>query len=125
MDSDIFAQPRQFPVGVNDIYLSHVANIALRPDEMVTFVSDGDREYDVTAKDWGYYATPSVGNRLRRFGMRAALMTNIRTHEVFVVVVFVDHIASWREYMVAEHQELIVWLDELDEWLDQGPGRDR
>lgn len=115
MEIEVFGAPRRFPVGVNNVHLSHVANIALRADEMVTFTSDGDREYDVTAKEWGYYATPSVGSRLRRFGMRAALMSNIETQQLFVVLVFVDRIASWQEYMKAERQELIVWLDELSE----------
>ena len=114
MQIDAFPEPRRFPVGVASIELSHVANIALAPDEMVTFMSKGDREYDVTAKDWGYYATPSVGGRLRRFGMRAALMRNVDTRQVFVVIVYDDHVADWREYMEAERQELVMWLDDVE-----------
>ena len=114
MQIDAFAEPRRFPVGVAEIELSHVANIGLQPDEMVTFTSAGDREYDVTAKDWGYYATPSVGGRLRHFGMRAALMRNVDTRQSFVVLVFDDQIAAWREYMDAERQELVMWLDDVE-----------
>ena len=113
MEIDAFSNPRRFSVGVADIELSHVANIVLEPDEMVTFVSAGNREYDLTAKEWGYYATPSVGKRLREFGMRAALMRNVDTRQVFVVLVFDDQVVSWKNYMQEERQELVMWLDEL------------
>ena len=115
MQIDIFSEPRRFFVGVAKIQLSHVANIALQPDEMVTFISDGDREYDVAAKDWGYYAAPSLGGRLRHFGMRAALIRNVDTRQVFVVLVFGDQVPTWRKYMQDERQELVVWLDDVEE----------
>ena len=108
-----FTRPRRFSVGIAAVELSHVANIALQPDEMITLISAGDREYDLTAKEWGYYATPSVGKRLREFGMRAALMRNVDTRQVFVVLVFDDHIEDWHDYMQVEHQELVMWLDEM------------
>lgn len=123
MQINAFAEPRRFPVGVAEIELSHVANIGLQPDEMVTFISAGHREYDVTAKDWGYYATPSVGGRLRQFGMRAALMRNVDTRQVFVVLVFDDKILAWRQYMEVERQELVMWLDGT-EGLGQAAGND-
>jgi len=114
MQIDAFTKPRRFPVGVAKIELGHVANIELQPDEMVTFISTGGREYDVTAKDWGYYATPSVGGRLRHFGMRAALMRNVDTFRVFVVLVFDDQVSAWQDYMKAERQELVMWLDDVE-----------
>lgn len=113
MDIDAFDAPRRFSVGITDIELSHVANIALQPDEMVTFTRPGGSQYDVTAKDWGYYATPSVGKRLRLFGIRAGLMRNVDTGLGFVVLVFEDHMSAWQKYMEVEHQELVMWLDEV------------
>ena len=113
MEIDAFNRPRRFQVGVANIELSHVANIVLEPDEMLTFISAGEREYDLTAKEWGYYATPSVGKRLRHFGIRAGLMRNVDTGQVFVVLVFEDQMPAWRKYMEVEHQELVMWLDEI------------
>lgn len=113
MRIEAFDKARCFPVGLGEVELSHVANLALESDEMVTFVSEGGREYDITLKDWGYYATPSVGGRLRRFGMRAALMRNVDTGQAFVVLVFDDQLAAWQKYMESENEELVVWLDEL------------
>lgn len=114
MKLDTFDSPRQFPVGVSNIKLSHVANIFLQPDEMVTFVREGNREYDVVAKDWGFYATPSIGGRLRRFGMRTALMRNIDTQNLFVVVVLTEKLNVFYQYLEEEHQEVIAWLDEAE-----------
>lgn len=114
MEIDGFSHPRRFQVGVADIELSHVANIVLEPDEMITLISAGNREYDVTAKDWGYYATPSVRKRLKQFGMRAGMMRNLETGDLFVVLVFEDKVAHWRRYMEIENQELISWLDEME-----------
>lgn len=120
MEIDIFREPRTFPVGLQDLKLRHVANIGLMADEMVTFTSEGGREYDVTAKVWGYYATPSIGGRLLMFGMRTALMRNIDTRQLYVVLVLQDRIALWNEYMRAEHQELVIWLDEVEDLLERG-----
>ena len=113
MEIDAFNTPRRFPVGEAEVELCHVANIILEPDEMVTFVGPGNRQYDVTSKDWGYYATPSVGKRLRHFGIRAGLMRNVDSGHVFVVLVFEDRMSAWQHYMEVEREELVMWLDEI------------
>ena len=102
-------------MGLCTIAISHVADIELESDEMVTFTGTGGHEYDVVRKSWGYYATPSVDRRLRSFGLRAGLMRNIDTRHCFVVLVHEDQLDDWRRYMDAERQELIVWLDEMTE----------
>jgi hypothetical protein len=50
------------------------AEIVLEVDEQVTFCTPAGAEYDVAMKDWGLYATPSVGSRLPRFRLHAALV---------------------------------------------------
>jgi len=113
VEIEVFDEPRTFLVGLQSIGLKHVANISLQPDEMVTFISNGSREYDFTAKEWGYYATPSLSKRLKRFGMRAGLTRNIDTNHIFVVVVHDDKMSEWQKYMEDERQSLILWLDEI------------
>ena len=102
---------RTFPVGYENIVLRHVANIKLETDEMVTFL-EGNSEYDVCRKDWGYYATPSLDKRLPGFGLRPALMRNTITRHCFLVLVHMECIEEWRLYMAREGQELILWLDD-------------
>jgi hypothetical protein len=91
-----------------------VADITLAADELVTFRSESAREYDVVRKNWGYYATPSLAGRLRAFGFRSAIMRNKNTRHCFVVLVDVGHVAAWQSYMVAEDQELVMWLDDFE-----------
>ena len=55
---------RKFKVGFNDIILKEVAKIELNKNELVTFVN-GKSEYDIVKTNWGYYATPSINNRLK------------------------------------------------------------
>lgn len=106
--------PRRFPVGIANLELTHVADISLEPDEMVTFVAEHGGEYDLTRKNWGYYATPSLGGRLRRYGLHAALMRNIDTRQCFVVLVQEGQEDAWRTYNAAERQEVVMWLDDFD-----------
>ncbi len=50
MKFEVKSDPRIFPVGIAHTQLSHVADIDLEPDEMVTFLTAGQREYDVCLK---------------------------------------------------------------------------
>ena len=72
--------PRSFQVGnkADPVTISDCASIELSPDEQVTFRTEKGAEYDVARKSWGYYATPSLGGRLRSFGLRPALAKNAR-----------------------------------------------
>lgn len=118
--------PRRFAVGKGDTQLAHCADLWLESEEMVTFRSASGGEYDVTRKEWGYYATPSLGKRVRAFGMRAALMRNRETQQRFVVLVEMDKEAAWRAYMAEEAQDLVAWLDDdagLDHVLSGGLDR--
>ena len=106
--------PRRFNVGNTPIELRHTANLQLSPDELVTLLSPDGRELDIVSKNWGYYVTPSLQDRLKRNGMRAALMRNIVTRQLFVVVVYLEETESWRAYMSEEDQELVMWLDDFE-----------
>ena len=114
MKFEVNSDPRIFPVGIAHTQLSHVADIDLEADEMVTFVTEGNIEYDVCRKSWGYYATPSLGGRLRAFGWRAAVMRNIDTRHCFVVLVQEDMENEWMAYMLLERQELVLWIDDFE-----------
>ncbi|MDE0973587.1 MAG: hypothetical protein OSA11_00675 [Candidatus Nanopelagicales bacterium] len=114
MKVKVKSDPRIFPVGIAHTQLSHVADIDLESDEMVTFVTDEKLEYDVCRKSWGYYATPSLGGRLRAFGWRAAVMRNKDTRHCFVVLVQEGREDEWMAYMLIERQELVLWIDDFE-----------
>jgi hypothetical protein len=104
--------PRKFRVGrQSEIEVSDCGRVHLLPDEMVTFVTAGGREYDVGAKDWGFYATPSVNARLRDQGFKTALVRN-RQGRYYVMLVELDRMKQFLEYVRDHQQELCEWLDE-------------
>ena len=66
--------PRVF--SVNDIEISDYGKIELDANEQITLINKSGQEYDIAAKDWGYYATPSLNSRLAKEGFKTALVKN-------------------------------------------------
>ena len=109
--------PREFGVGKRGGRLRHVADVELEPDEVVTFKTASGTELDITRKDWGYYGTPSLNERLRDFNLRAALAVGVPRdgHEaprMYVMLVERGQEPAFEEYMAAEHMRVAAWLDD-------------
>lgn len=115
--------PRRFTV--KGVALSHVADVALEADEIVTFHA-GTSEYDVTRKSWGYYATPSLNRRLPSFGLRPFLV-RAADEAAFVMLVQDGHETAFQDYLRLENIRVIgclsdpALLDRID-GLDDGQG---
>lgn len=93
------------------IAISDCGDLELRPDEQVTLVTEAGKRMDVAAKDFGFYATPSVNGRLKNEGFKTALVRN--THgQVYVMVVDAERMADFIAYCDAEQQSVLEWLDE-------------
>ena len=112
--------PRRFEVtgsGVR-LTLSDCGRVALLPDEQVTFTTDTGGEFDVTRKNWGFYATPSTNGRLKSFGLRAALIRNV-AGRLFVVLVEHGKEEEFLAYVNADKLTLLTWIDDdpAVEWL--------
>lgn len=106
--------PRIFHVGRNeDIEIKDCGKISLAPNEMVTFIDGTGNEYDVCRKEWGYYATPSINERLVRNGYKTALVTNSLSL-YFIMLVEPEKIDLFQEYLLQDQQKLLCWLDELE-----------
>lgn len=102
--------PRAFTV--KGVTMEHAANIELADDELVTFKTPSGAEFDVTAKDWGFYATPSTNGRLKDFGFRTALTRSNITGRRYILLVEQEKFAEFEAY--CEEQSVIVeaWLEE-------------
>ena len=109
--------PRVFRVGPRaDIELKDCARIELASDEQVTFTTAAGGEYDVTRKEWGFYATPSVNGRLPGFGLRAALVKS-GDGKRFVLLVEQRCRPAFDAYLVENKLAVVLWLDD-DRVLD-------
>ncbi len=104
--------PRRFAVG-NSIKFDMLdcGEVQLKPDEQVTFKTASGAEYDIAAKDWGFYATPSLNGRLEQFGLRGVLIRNRDTGRYFVLLVEHGHEPQFDAYCVQENLAVIAWLD--------------
>ena len=104
--------PRVFRVGAaGQIQIADCGDIRLDPDEQVTLVSAAGKRHDFAAKDWGFYATPSVNGRLKDEGFKTALVRN-RAGRLYVMVVDTDRLAAFEANCRAEQQVIEEWLDE-------------
>ncbi len=93
------------------IAISDCGDVHLAADEQVTMVTASGRRMDVAAKDFGFYATPSVNGRLKGEGFKTALVRNT-AGQVYVMVVEQERMDRFDAYCVAEGQTVLEWLDE-------------
>lgn len=103
---------RVFEAGKEKIRISDCGKIRLEPDELVTFVTKSGKRYDVAAKSWGFYATPSINSRLKKEGFKTALVKN-NQGRFYVMLVESGKIKDFEKYIENEGQKIEKWLDEL------------
>jgi len=112
MKFEVKKPPRIFEVGDrNKITIADCAELDLEPNEQVTFKTASGAEYDVTRKEWGYYATPSTNGRLKRFGWRTALVKNPRG-QYYVFLMEPGKQAEFDAYLKEEGLSVVKWLDD-------------
>ena len=105
--------PREFKVGLeNQIIIKDCGTIQLKPNEQITFLTGDGKEYDVARKDWGFYSTPSMNGRLKKFGFKTALVKN-SFGMYYVMVVENKKLDDFQTYLDKEKNEVVEWLDEL------------
>lgn len=114
MKTSFQMKPRVFEVKGHQI--NDYGKIFLEDGEMVSFVTPNGKEYDFTAKEWGFYATPSINSRLKKEGFKTALVLN-ENNQLYVMSIDIDKMEVFNTY-ITENQEnrIICWLDD---WLQK------
>jgi hypothetical protein len=111
MKLNLKQNPRVFTVG-NNIKIKDFGKIHLNNNEMVSFVQN-NKEYDFVAKDWGFYASPSINARLKREGFKTALVVN-KHNQLYIMVVDKDKIIKFKDYLKDnQDNRIICWLDDF------------
>ena len=94
------------------ITIKDFGKIFLEANEMISFKTETGKEYDFTAKEWGFYATPSINGRLKKEGFRTALVVN-EDNKIFIMVVEIEKIPLFKKYLKKnQDNKMICWLDE-------------
>ena len=108
------APPRTFEVGYDKKgIISDCGSLYLKADEQVTLFTEEGGEYDVTRKEWGFYATPSLNGRLSSFKLKAVLTKN-RYDRYFIMLVEEGKEAAFQKYVDEEPLVIVSWLDNLE-----------
>jgi len=103
--------PRTYEAGFeNKVRISDCARLHLEPDEQITLTTPAGAEYDVTRKDWGFYATPSLNGRLASFGLHGVLVQN-REGRAFLLLVEAGGEEAFARYCESERLAVLTWLD--------------
>jgi hypothetical protein len=108
MRTKILKKPRLF--SVNDVELKDYGKIKLDKNEMISFVTKSGKEYDFTAKEWGFYVTPSINGRLKREGFKVALVKN-KAGKIYVMAVEKEKRNLFKKYCTNEQEKILKWLD--------------
>lgn len=109
--------PRTFEVGYDKKgYISDCGTMQLTPDEQITFTTESGTEYDVTRKNWGFYATPSLNGRLSGFNLRAVLTKN-RYNRYFIMLVERGKETEFMQYVDGEPLIIVAWMDNEENLL--------
>ena len=112
MQFDPINPPRKFTIGAQEQFeIMDCGKILLNKNEQVTFTTESGGEYDLTRKDWGFYATPSLNGRLPSFGLRGVLIKNRETNRFFVLLVEKGKEALFDDYCNIENLAVVAWLD--------------
>jgi hypothetical protein len=113
MKANLKDEPRVFSVKGHTI--KDFGKIILDQDEMISFQTNSGKEFDFTAKEWGFYATPSLNSRLKNVGFKTALVLN-ESNQVYVMAVEKDKIDLFKSYLKEnQNSRIICWLDQFFE----------
>jgi len=114
MKIDFYSKPRTFTVKEHSVH--DLGKIHLAPNEMVSFVTEDSNELDIVAKNWGFYATPSINSRLKNENFKTALVTN-ENNQLYIMVVENNKLEEFHSYLKdKQNHQILSWLDE---WMPQ------
>jgi len=108
MKIEINKKPRKFKVGIKKVTLKHYGEIYLNNNNQVTF-KNKKSEFDIVKKNWGYYATPSINHRLKKFGFRTFLIKNEK-NKFYIFLVHINKMKNFKKYCKDDKQKIILEL---------------
>ena len=101
---------RKFKTGINDIIITHVADLKLANNELITIKVNKKTEYDITRKNWGFYSTPSINKRLLKYRFDSAITHNPNFGTYFMMIVEKNKKKEFIKYLKSQNMVLITWL---------------
>ena len=86
-----------------------IKKIYLKENQQITFIEKFKKkikEYDVVKKSWGYYATPSINKRLKKFNFRTYITKNFYNH-INIMIVHKEKDKNFKKYLKIEKMKIV------------------
>jgi len=98
---------RTWKIGLKkNILITETAKIKLKSNEQISFYSQNlnKTENEICKKSWGYYLTPSIDSRLKKYGQKIFVMKNLKKNS-YLVIVNNSKLKEFKIYCKAEKQK--------------------
>lgn len=106
----VIRKNRKFKVGITKTTMTHIGDLKLANDEVLTVKAGKNKEYDITRKNWGFYSTPSINKRLLTYGFESAITYNTKRARYFMQIVEKNKKKEFKKYLKSQGMILITWL---------------
>ncbi len=105
-------KPRTYKVGKERKTQIHdCGDLTLKYNEQISFVTNNRARHDVIRKNWGFYATQSINNRLKK-NFKTGLVIN-SDKKIYLMLVEKKKLKVFKKYLKLENQKVIIWLDQI------------
>ena len=107
MKLNLLKKPRTFKVGEKKIPIKDFGKIVLNNDEMVSFKFSKNNNYDFTKKNWGFYISQSIMQRMKLNNFTIYLVKNVISSRFYLLAKHVDREKEFKKYLVKEKIKII------------------
>jgi hypothetical protein len=100
---------RNFKIN-NSLQIKECGEIYFSQNEMIN-IKIKNNNNEITAKNWGFYLTPSINVRLKKNGFKCAIIKN-KQNKFFVCLVINKNkkINTFKKYLKRDKQKLVTFL---------------
>jgi len=104
MKYKFYKKPRKFKVGMkkNKIFIKDLGKIFLQNNEMVSFKFNMKDEYDFTKKNFGFYISQSINNRVKNHNFEIFLVQSQITGNFFLLAINKNKKKEFNTYLFKE-----------------------
>ena len=106
----IIKKNKNFKVKNNKI--NKTGDIILKNNQLVSFIEKKKKnEYDIVKKNWGYYVSSSINNRLKSNNFKIALIKN-EQNKFFLCAVDSYKLDVFKKYIKKDNQKIVKWFNQ-------------
>jgi len=107
MKLNLLKIPRKFYVGKNNLLIKDFGKIYLSNDEMISFNFFKKDNYDFTKKNWGFYVSQSISQRVKLNNFTLYLVKNLMSGRFYLLAKYMNKSKQFKRYLEQEKMKVI------------------